>query len=1396
MGNSRSVHDIIARARAEGIEDVVRGVSDIVKEHDKLEDRAKKLSAAYSQLNAGTLATNDAAKRMKESLDATSKALGQQRDILGNMSPRVKDLARALAEAEAASRKGGVAFGGFFSHAHQGGTALEQLTRGVVSSSLSIPVLTGGVVALGVALGTMTTAGVTAAVELDHAAASVRALATELDKGQVKEALRDLSTNFSTINQTAPELARGMREIYSSIDPTFEQAKALTQLLGEMATGGLTDVNTAAKALLPTMQAWGYDVDEARRVSDLLFLTVDRGNIEFNQLAQAMALVAPSAKAMGMSLEETLAGLVAISKTTDASTAITNWQNLLTKLNTPQAQKELRELGVEVTTTEGKFRDFKDILADLKVVLAALPEAEVARVLKDLFPDMQAFGAAVAQVTEDTGAYNTTLDAMSDKLNTTTEQGEIMGTTLKSSFDRAGESGRQLLSTVFDPLAAWLAEQLPVIERGARIWGSWIGGAADWLGSPMFSSETNGAKEAREAEEAMASYRKEVERCSTAVATAADDMAAKWRVFTKSTGGVIDEGIEAIDGYEKAVKKALVDAGIAVETYTSKVDEEQAKIQGAIAALEGRQATYIVVLAQQLAQGNLAWAIYAANAITEINSVLARYAQLQQMMVVLDALERGGLSDPSDRRGGFGATGISEWQRGKNLYDVEQEYRRKYGHGPTFEPPPKGRGGDKADQAADASRLADNTIAVARAEQVVEAAKAALTATTERYNDALEAEQNNLLALETKYRSSVGLITKYEETTRALTMSLDDLEEAAEVDFHSMDNQIRALTLELDDLQEAADAALDPLQADVDWAQSVLDYLSRRARDTRVEFEGLYNAQEDKLYALAQAERAAMGPLDELVRTQADEVQRLQDELDAVARLYEERLLPLETQLRELDRERAAFDAARHYREQGQEIENLVAQLATASDAERASLMQRIEDARREQSLDIRKANLADRISRLEQERDAAVKAAEDRLNAAQQELDIIERKREAEQEAFAQQRENIELEMEAIRRREELANREQAARELEAQKALENAQDVLAAQQGYWNTQTEAKQKELDDIREVREAKQHAHDEEVRLRRLALDDVAEQTEALRNEYGKQKTIIDEKIGALNREKQASEEVLGKQVKDAQQVLDNLRNAFGIVERLDQARDKGAPMDAAQAKALQEARDYINEIVPKLPAYESGLGGVAKGMADANKATSTYATDGLAKLKEEVDPTKDGSTAKLLDDIWNYDKDTSFAKRANTSIHLHGNALQKATPGVQGEWRKWTAAADGYLQKLQEIANWQQPTGTTPEGRASGGPVYAGKMYRVGENGPEYFVPGVSGTVVPNGMSTSAYVSGMMGGGMVYIGQVSMPIYAMRLPTDQSEWNRVGANMSVALQRHLRFSGRGLVTSS
>ena len=73
---------------------------------------------------------------------------------------------------------------------------------------------------------------------------------------------------------------------------------------------------------------------------------------------------------------------------------------------------------------------------------------------------------------------------------------------------------------------------------------------------------------------------------------------------------------------------------------------------------------------------------------------------------------------------------------------------------------------------------------------------------------------------------------------------------------------------------------------------------------------------------------------------------------------------------------------------------------------------------------------------------------------------------------------------------------------------------------------------------------------------------------------------------------------------------------------------------------------------------------------------------------------------------------------------------------------KFNAAANAILKEnnLYTDADQLRRIAALPSPRANGGPVAAGAPYMVGERGPELFVPGRSGTIVPNGAGSGITV--------------------------------------------------------
>jgi hypothetical protein len=102
---------------------------------------------------------------------------------------------------------------------------------------------------------------------------------------------------------------------------------------------------------------------------------------------------------------------------------------------------------------------------------------------------------------------------------------------------------------------------------------------------------------------------------------------------------------------------------------------------------------------------------------------------------------------------------------------------------------------------------------------------------------------------------------------------------------------------------------------------------------------------------------------------------------------------------------------------------------------------------------------------------------------------------------------------------------------------------------------------------------------------------------------------------------------------------------------------------------------------------------------------------------------------------------------------------KSATQMISEAKGKISAAADSFSRwvaskldtTITVTVNYRYNVGTPPtfggvEGRAVGGSVSAGTPYLVGERGPELFVPGISGSIIPNGDLSSPGISSATGG--------------------------------------------------
>ena len=186
------------------------------------------------------------------------------------------------------------------------------------------------------------------------------------------KATRFTATETAQAGTFLAQAGLNVREINDALRPTLDLAAATK-----------TSVQNTADFMTNIMKGMGMSSNELERAADVLAVTTAKSNTNLTDLATAMSYAAPSARAMGMEIEETstLIGMMANAgiKGSMAGTALRGAFSSLattggltekaiadsTGAMTQQA-KTLRRLGVHTKDAEGNVRGLTDILNDLK----------------------------------------------------------------------------------------------------------------------------------------------------------------------------------------------------------------------------------------------------------------------------------------------------------------------------------------------------------------------------------------------------------------------------------------------------------------------------------------------------------------------------------------------------------------------------------------------------------------------------------------------------------------------------------------------------------------------------------------------------------------------------------------------------------------------------------------------------------------------------------------------------------------------------------------------------------------------------------------------------------------------------------------------------------------------
>jgi len=202
---------------------------------------------------------------------------------------------------------------------------------------------------------------------------NVTAGLTHTGIGKLSDKLLDIGgRNVAPLEQVPEAFNRiisaglSVNDSLATLEPTLRAAKA-----------GFTDIETVAAAAVSTMQSSGQD---ATRVYDVLFATLNKGNAEFKDIAHYLPKIIPVARSVGFALDETAGAFASLTTKLSAEQSTTALEGIMRALGKDDMVKKFEGMGVKIFDDKGKARPFLAIVTDLKKQMSGLTDKQ--RMLK------------------------------------------------------------------------------------------------------------------------------------------------------------------------------------------------------------------------------------------------------------------------------------------------------------------------------------------------------------------------------------------------------------------------------------------------------------------------------------------------------------------------------------------------------------------------------------------------------------------------------------------------------------------------------------------------------------------------------------------------------------------------------------------------------------------------------------------------------------------------------------------------------------------------------------------------------------------------------------------------------------------------------------------------------
>lgn len=414
----------------------ITGLNDKIEIYSKqLKDAEQRLKTAESEMQKLGERTQENAKGWDSANKELQNAQSHYNNINRKLTETQSDLKKTTTElAKMQSEMAKMPFDNLVNKLNGIGDKLHTL------SSATAP--------LSIALGGLFTGAIKTTIDFEQAIAEVGAIS-----GATAEELQLLSDKARSIGEnTQLSATQGAEALKLLMQAGYDTNKAIATVDStvNLSIASSMDLAEATSIVVSVMSAYGLEAEKSSRITDILAKTASNSNTNVSELGEAFKNVAPTASALGYSVEDTALVLgVMANQAIQGGEAGNALKSILASLVKPteKASSIMKEYGISLTDTSGQALPLREVIGQLRDKFGDLDEVQQAEIATTLVGKQQ-MSKFLAIINGGDKDFNKLTEAIDNCDGATEEMRKTMENTtqgsIKSMLSKLQEMGIQI----------------------------------------------------------------------------------------------------------------------------------------------------------------------------------------------------------------------------------------------------------------------------------------------------------------------------------------------------------------------------------------------------------------------------------------------------------------------------------------------------------------------------------------------------------------------------------------------------------------------------------------------------------------------------------------------------------------------------------------------------------------------------------------------------------------------------------------------------------------------------------------------------------------------------------------------------------------------------------------